>query len=276
MKWDFFISHAGADVASAEALFDVLKSSSRVFVDSHSLRPGDNWPQELAAAQGASQITLVLASSQTEKAYYQGEEIARAINMSREEGSSHRVIPIYLDDVKAQVPFGLQVLQCISVSPSHDLSKIGTDLLQLLRELSPELKLVWHPASKDKDRGELSPCTFTLNSKYKLDPYSRWKNLADVLVNFRNPLGTRYVFMVPSGAAPEEYHYTDWWLKSPQLLAEKRGITEQFVKDNLGVELTGAWYPMRRNNIDYTTVYCSRYDKALSTTSGHTGAPTAT
>ena len=54
--------------------------------------------------------------------------------MSREEGSSHRVIPIYLDDVKAQVPFGLQVLQCISVSPSRDLSKIGTDLLQLLRD----------------------------------------------------------------------------------------------------------------------------------------------
>jgi hypothetical protein len=261
-NWDFFIAHAGAESAIAEALHDLLKNSCRVFLDTRDLRPGENWPLALRAAHRGSRITLVLASTKTDKAFYEGAEIAAAIQMARQEGSSHRVIPIYLDG-RENVPYGLEVFHSLSLSGTNDLPRIAQELLAVLRDLSPELKLVWHPASNDDDRGDLSPCTFSLNPKYKSDPYDRWKKLADVLVKFRNPLHTRYVFLVPSGAAPEEYHYTDWWLKHPELLDEKRAATQSFVKEHLGLELSGAWFPMKRNSRNYTTVYCSTYDKVL-------------
>ena len=49
--WDFFIAHAGADKASAEALYSLVASNARVFLDSKCLKPGDDWDRELTRAQ---------------------------------------------------------------------------------------------------------------------------------------------------------------------------------------------------------------------------------
>ena len=53
----------------------------RVFLDSRSLVPGDDWDQAIAQAQTESAISLILVSSNTENAYYQREEVASAIDM---------------------------------------------------------------------------------------------------------------------------------------------------------------------------------------------------
>ena len=50
-KWDFFLAHAGPDLASAERLYALLSAESRVFLDSYCLRLGDDWDLELACAQ---------------------------------------------------------------------------------------------------------------------------------------------------------------------------------------------------------------------------------
>jgi len=98
-NWDFFLAHAGADLPAAEQLYVLLQPRARVFLDKHCLLLGDDWDQELAAAQRGSRITVVLVSSRTEIAYYEREEIAAAIDLARRNKQAHRVVPVYLDDL---------------------------------------------------------------------------------------------------------------------------------------------------------------------------------
>jgi hypothetical protein len=90
----FFIAYAAPDAAVAERLYNLLATESTVFLDTRSLRLGDDWDRELAAAQRRAAITVVLVSDHTEEGFYQREEIARAIEMARQ--GSHRVVPLWL------------------------------------------------------------------------------------------------------------------------------------------------------------------------------------
>lgn len=126
--WDFFIAHCSIDVKEAEEMYSYLEKSARVFLDSKNLKLGDDWDIELANAQQCSAITLVLVSSKTEKAYYQREEIASAIALARDENSQHRVIPIYLDNVK-DVPYGLRLKQGLKISKNLSIEEAVNILL---------------------------------------------------------------------------------------------------------------------------------------------------
>ena len=53
-EWDIFLAHAGADEASAEALYDLLSESAKVFLDTRSLELGDEWDRALPRAQSRS------------------------------------------------------------------------------------------------------------------------------------------------------------------------------------------------------------------------------
>src|SRR5713101_2110796 len=108
-QWDFFIAHAGPDVSTAEALYDFLSGSAKVFLDSRSLELGDDWDRELSEAQRKSFITVVLVSSRTDAAYYERVEVASAIKLARAQPARYRVVPVVLDDMpEPQVdPYGL-------------------------------------------------------------------------------------------------------------------------------------------------------------------------
>jgi hypothetical protein len=134
-EWDFFIAHAGADTASAEELFDRLKSASRVFLDSRCLRLGDDWDRKLAEAQRAASVTVVLISSRTEQAYYQREEIAAAITLARANEDEHRVVPVYLDPETAAsdaLHYGLRLKHGLTLSGEITLDTVASRLLDLL------------------------------------------------------------------------------------------------------------------------------------------------
>jgi len=149
VKWDFFIAHAGHDLESAEKLYDELALGSRVFIDSHCLKLGDDWDLELAKAQKNSEITVVLVSEWTDAAYYQREEIAAAIALARENNESHRVVPVYLTpgkDAKDSVPYGLRLKHGIIIGKRSTLSDAAAQLQKLLREILA-LKLAGHPDS---------------------------------------------------------------------------------------------------------------------------------
>ena len=116
--WDIFLSHASPDIRVAEQLYELLEPHCEVFLDRRALLISDDWDLELAAAQSKSLITVVLVSSNTENAYYQREEIAAAIKMARMDSTSHRVVPIYLDERptdESAVPYGLRLKHGISV-----------------------------------------------------------------------------------------------------------------------------------------------------------------
>lgn len=133
-SWDVFIAHAGPDQAIAEELHDLLGPHCRAFLDSRCLRLGDEWDQEIARAQAKATITLVLISQKTERAYYQREEIAAALEMARNGTQQHRVIPIYLDhNVPIEgVPYGLRLKHGIRLDATTDLRLVADRVRRLL------------------------------------------------------------------------------------------------------------------------------------------------
>lgn len=145
--WDIFIAHAGPDADVAELLYDLLAHSCTVFLDNRSLRLGDDWDQELRLAQDSSLMTVVLVSTNTNRAFYQREEIARAIEMARDETQSHRVIPLYLGDMIADVPYGLRVKHGMVVEDSAALETAAQRLLELLQSLDSSTSAIASGAS---------------------------------------------------------------------------------------------------------------------------------
>lgn len=138
--WDIFLAHPSADLSIAEHLFDLLKPL-RVFLDTRSLQPGDDWDQEVSSAQSKALMTVVLVSSRTDKAYYQREEIAAAIALAREDKTKHRVIPIFLQDehyAKTKPPYGLGLKNGIKVSDIGELPIVASKLKQLVKRLNQE------------------------------------------------------------------------------------------------------------------------------------------
>lgn len=139
--YDFFIAHAGADTVEAERLFDLLFEEAKVFLDSRCLIPGDDWPTVVQRAQRNSSATVVLISDKTDQAFYQGEEIAAAIALSREEDGAHRVIPLYCaGGPPGDVPYGLRRKHALRIDAKTSMEQVATRLLDLRRALARE----WH------------------------------------------------------------------------------------------------------------------------------------
>ena len=140
-KWDFFIAHAGGDIDIAENLHALLKSRSKVFLDSEELILGDAWDQELAEAQRQSLITIVIVSQKTEKAYYQREEIAVAIQMARNANQKHRVIPMFMPGCnKLNVPYGLTIIHSLTLDSESDIDVAAERLLDTLKKIQKKRK----------------------------------------------------------------------------------------------------------------------------------------
>ncbi|GIG88367.1 toll/interleukin-1 receptor domain-containing protein [Plantactinospora endophytica] len=134
-RWDFFIAYAAADRTAAEELYDLLTPPFRVFLDHRSLLPGDDWDSRLPAAQRQAAITLVLISASSERAYYQREEVARAVELSRREDGLHRVVPVLLDESAGadELPYGLRLKQAIPVTAGGGLGQVAERLRSTLR-----------------------------------------------------------------------------------------------------------------------------------------------
>jgi hypothetical protein len=141
-EWDFFLSHAGPDMPTAKDLFNLMKPRAHVFLDADGLDPGDNWDQELAAALDGAQIIVVMISARTDKAYYESEEIATAIQLTRESNGERRVVPLYLND-ECKVPFGLRRKHSIYLTKAGTLEAVADSLLVVLEKTrTGEIKLI--------------------------------------------------------------------------------------------------------------------------------------
>lgn len=112
IEYDFFIAHSASDARSAMELRAALQREYRVFSTPSSLVAGVEWGGAIASALAASAVTVVLVSPGTTKAFYQQEEIARAISRARQDASSHRVVPVLLGGA-TEWPYGLAHVQAI-------------------------------------------------------------------------------------------------------------------------------------------------------------------
>ena len=133
--WDFFLSHSGPDRELAETLYSALAPPAKVFLDSISLLPGDNFDVTLTEALHSSLISVILISPNTGNAYYEQEEIAIAINRTREDPNTHRVVPVYINSKQIppeKIPIGLTRKHSLYISDQDDITETGKKLLKTL------------------------------------------------------------------------------------------------------------------------------------------------
>lgn len=111
--WDVFLAYAGPDAALAEELYGALRSRGlRTFLDRRELRAGEPWDFQLINAQASARGTVVLLSPNGDKAWYQREELQRAIALRRT--YQRFLIPLYRDGRPSDpgvIPYGLYHLE---------------------------------------------------------------------------------------------------------------------------------------------------------------------
>ena len=129
-RHELFLCHAAADELHARALFDCLRDRYPrlpVFLAVASLHPGDSTRVEIPRAQEASRITVAMFSSRSDDGWYNGAEIARAIELHRDGPDVHRVIPLRLD-ATARRPFGLEHVLEIAQGDERGLEAVADRL----------------------------------------------------------------------------------------------------------------------------------------------------
>jgi hypothetical protein len=117
-QWDIFLCFAGKRQVDAQAFYGALSPHARVFFSPAQQDKLANWAAEIRRAQQKSDSTVVLVSVEGKDAYYQQEEVALGISLSRESGGAHKVIPVYLDGRPKATEwnlYGLHILQDVSV-----------------------------------------------------------------------------------------------------------------------------------------------------------------
>lgn len=132
LKYHCFIAHSSRDNDDAIKLYNILDSYGvRVFLDSKSLELCDYWDNVLPTAQSESLITLLLISSNSHDSYYQSEEIARAINLAR--NNDRKILPVFLEQCEA--PYGLNRVQGFYISDNLTFNDLALKIVKLINRL---------------------------------------------------------------------------------------------------------------------------------------------
>jgi hypothetical protein len=136
-RYDFFIFYATPDRQQAENLCWFLQDlSCVVFLDVEAVSPGALWPDALREALEASRVIVVLVSAHTDDAFYQQEEIGRAIQLARDKPRVHTVIPVILDKKwgAGNMPYGMNALQVHDTTRPGGLKRVACELVEWLEE----------------------------------------------------------------------------------------------------------------------------------------------
>lgn len=125
-RYDAFIAYASPDAEYAQKFYALLSTVGyRVFLDSIELCPGDDWAKKISEAQENSLLTVVLISTHSDSAYFQRQEILKAIKLTRND--QHRVVPVYLmgRQLTGVVPEELSQVQGIFFEDGASLLRIA-------------------------------------------------------------------------------------------------------------------------------------------------------
>lgn len=133
--WELFLAYAGPDRDLALEIHAALERLGvRTFIDRHGLQGGMPWNFALRNAQASARGTLVLISPGFEQAWYQAEEIQRAIHLARK--WQRLLIPLYRDgrphDID-EVPYGLYRLEPLDLPGCGGVDEAAKAIRELLR-----------------------------------------------------------------------------------------------------------------------------------------------
>ena len=136
--YDFFLAYATPDRQQARHLCWFLQDEAcKVFLDVQDLEPGTSWAPALRKALEASRAIVVLVSTHADDAFYQQEEIVRAIQLVRDMPQAHTVIPVILDKLPqgaGRLPYGMSSLQTQDATRPGGLQRVAAELVIWLRE----------------------------------------------------------------------------------------------------------------------------------------------
>jgi len=137
-RYDFFIAYATPDRRQAERLTWYLQDDScEVFLDEQVVRLGALWQPKVREALEASRVIVVLVSTHADDAFYQQEEIVRAIQLARDKSRAHTVIPVILEKLPqgaVSMPYGLSSLQAWDATRPGCLQRVAVELVAWLKE----------------------------------------------------------------------------------------------------------------------------------------------
>ena len=137
-RYDFYIVYATPDRRQARDLCWFLQDNAcKVFLDEQDLGPGDRLPPALREALEASRVIVVLVSTHTDDAFYQQEEIGRAIQLARDKPRAHTVIPVILEKLPGgamSMPYGMNTLQVYDTTRPGGLKRVAFELVGWLEE----------------------------------------------------------------------------------------------------------------------------------------------
>jgi predicted Rossmann-fold nucleotide-binding protein len=134
-RYDFFIAYATPDRRQAQELCWFLQEGCEVFLDVQNLGPGALWGPALREALEASRSIVVVVSTHADDAFYQQEEIVRAIQLARDKTRVHTVIPVILEQVPqgaVNMPYGLSGLQARDATRPGGLERVAAELVAWL------------------------------------------------------------------------------------------------------------------------------------------------
>jgi diguanylate cyclase (GGDEF)-like protein len=172
IKYHFFIAHSSSDLNEAIELYNLLSTKGmKVYLDAISLKPGDLWDDKLKEAQSKALVTIVLISVNTCNSFYQKEEIAIAIELSRK--LDRIIIPIYLEPIIDQtlIPYGLTRIHSLYITKDCNLLKVSDDLVNLIQ--SKQKAKIDNEEIRTLDKSES-------NSKSKLEDMIKEKNKQNI------------------------------------------------------------------------------------------------
>ena len=135
---DCFIAYPSSQRQLAEAIHHHLLPEVVAFIDSRALRPGDHWPQILSQAIAAAAVTVVVVAPESERAFYEQEEIATALSLSRAGDSERRVVPVFVDGMTpadTRVPYGLRIKQGFVIEKPGDLARAVAGIKALVLDI---------------------------------------------------------------------------------------------------------------------------------------------
>jgi len=172
--YDFFIAHAGPDLKHAKQLCWHLEDLQyTVYLDAQALSPGTQWPTALRDALYASRVIIVLISAKTENAFYEIEEIVRAIQQLRENPDQHHVIPVMLEKLPEgyrNMPYGAGILQTLDATRSGGLERVAHEIDKWFAE--------WD--SQTAASPLLTASNYrALGAALRLDRYPQWSGVLD-------------------------------------------------------------------------------------------------
>lgn len=167
---DFFIAYPSPNGADAEELsWELQDLNCTVYLDQEQIKPGEDFSDRLGSALETASIVVVLVSSHSDNAFYQKEEIVRAIQQHRQSKGARAVVPVTLDDTPP--PYGLAQLQDLNASRPGGLKRVARELAKLLP--------VQDTAGEDSTLGLSTDSYHHMGAALKLDRYPQQAAVVD-------------------------------------------------------------------------------------------------